>query len=66
MSLASPVVDHSALPATKGNLIPAFVDAVVRDLDWSQHTQNMFDVISVCVACDAAVLANSPWEIKYV
>ena len=64
-SLAAPVC-HPALPGTKGDLIPAFVDAVMCDSDWSQHTQNMFDVISVCVACDAAILANSPQEIKYI
>ncbi|MBB73985.1 MAG: hypothetical protein CMJ75_05660 [Planctomycetaceae bacterium] len=65
ISLAAPVY-YSALPGTKGDLIPAFVDAVMCDSDWSQHTQNMFDVISVCVACDAAILANSPQEIKYI
>lgn len=65
VSLASPIY-RSALPATKGDLIPAFVDAVVCGADWSQHTQKMFDVISVCVACDAAVLANSLQEVEYV
>ncbi|MBB74360.1 MAG: hypothetical protein CMJ75_07590 [Planctomycetaceae bacterium] len=64
MGLASPV-HHPALPNTKGDLIPAFVDAVVCNSDWSQHTQNMFDVISVCVACDAAVLDNSSREVEY-
>ena len=59
-------VSYSTLPATKGDLIPALVDAVVYDNDWNQHTQKMFDVISVCVASDVAVTSNFPQEIKYI
>ena len=64
--LSASQVHYSALSETKGDLIPPFVDAVIRDIDWDQHTQNMFDVISVCLACEAAVTSNSLQEIEYI
>jgi predicted dehydrogenase len=52
-------------PATKGDLIPAFVSAVVND-EPLPETQTMFDVICVCAACDEAVKRRIKVEVQYV
>jgi predicted dehydrogenase len=54
------------LPAAKGDLIPAFVSAILNDKDMNQHTQAMLDVISVCAACDEATISSEPVEVRYV
>ncbi len=63
---AATPVTLSPLPATKGALIPQFVTAVLMDEDLSAHTQTLFDVISVCIACDEALHARSEVEVAYV
>jgi predicted dehydrogenase len=59
-------IAHSALPKTKGDLIGSFVSAVVKDEDWDAQTQEVFDVISICAACDKALHSNSMEEIQYL
>jgi hypothetical protein len=54
------------LPASKGALIGPFVEAILSDADFGEETQTHFDVISVCVACDASVRHRSIEEIRYV
>jgi predicted dehydrogenase len=65
-SVAATSVSIAALPETKGDLIPAFVNAVRLNLDLSRHTQEIFDTISICAASDKAVHSGSPEEITYV
>ena len=60
------VVDRPTLPAHKGDLIPAFINAILNDEDWNQQTQEMFDVISVCSACDQAERCEDAVEVQYV
>lgn len=62
----SSIVNLPTLPATKGDLIAPFVSAILHDENLDTHTQVMFDVISVCLACDRALQANCIEEILYV
>lgn len=59
-------IDLSPLPGGKGDLIPAFVAAVVDGADGTRDTQHEFDVISVCLAADAAVAAGRAVPVEYV
>lgn len=54
------------LPRNKADLLPSFVDAVLEDRDLEVHTQQIFDVVSICAACDGALKLNSQVEIEYV
>jgi predicted dehydrogenase len=57
---------HSSLPSCKGALIPAFIQAITQRTDRSAQTQHEFDVISVCVAADAACAHGTPVPVIYV
>lgn len=59
-------VDHAALPASKGELIPEFVQAILDDEDWAAETQRHFDVLSVCIACDEALRCQLSQDVCYV
>lgn len=65
-SVTANAITLSALPAAKGDLIPPFVSAILNDENLDAHTQTIFDVISVCVACDEALQSNSVVEAQYV
>ena len=54
------------LPATKGELIAPFVSAILADADLNAHSQEIFDVISICAACDQALQLGSEVEVRYV
>jgi predicted dehydrogenase len=54
----------SALPETKGDLIPAFVSAIVAGSP--QRAQHEFDVISACLAADEALIQGGKVDIDYV
>lgn len=56
----------SALPATKGDLIPEFIQGILDETDTSARTQHDFNVMSVCLAADQAASARHPVEIEYV
>lgn len=62
---ASPV-NLSPFPETKGDLIPAFVDAVRNDRDISAETQMIFDGIVISLACDRALKSQSQEMIEYL
>ncbi len=59
-------LDLPALPATKGALIPGFVDAIVRRRDTRPETQHEFDLISACVAADQALASARTVEVDYL
>jgi predicted dehydrogenase len=63
---ATALANLSPLPASKGDLIPPFVDAIVAGSNGREAAQHEFDVISVCVAADAAVAASQPIAVEYV
>lgn len=54
------------LPSGKGNLIPSFINSVRMDSDMREHTQELLDVISICVACDDSVRAGRGLEVRYL
>jgi predicted dehydrogenase len=54
------------LPADKGDLIPAFVSAVMNDEDIHEQTQAAFDGLSISAACDRALQTNGLETIKYL
>ena len=62
---ASPIT-AAPLPAHKGALLPNFIEAVLNQQDLTNHTQQMFDVISVCAAVDEAVQTQRTVEVNYV
>lgn len=59
-------LDLGTLPASKGELIGPFVSAILEDQDLNAHTQQMFDVISICAACDTSVRSGAVTEVEYV
>lgn len=65
-SVTASTVTLPTLPATKGDLIPRFVSAILDDEDLKAHTQVIFDVISICAASDEALRSHSAVEVKYV
>ena len=63
---ATPLADLSPLPATKGDLIPAFVEAILDGSNGVAAAQREFDVIGVCLAADAALHAGHVVPVEYV
>jgi predicted dehydrogenase len=55
------LVNLPALPADKGDLISAFVTAILNDEDLHEQTQAAFDGLSISTACDHA-LQTKRWE----
>lgn len=63
----SPVaLDLAAVPASKGALIPAFIDSIGSGRDARPEIQHEFDVISACVAADQALATGRTVEIEYI
>jgi predicted dehydrogenase len=56
----------SARPASKGALIPSFIDAIVEGRDAAPVIQSELDVIAACVAADRAVATDAPGKVVYV
>ena len=56
----------AAAPASKGDLIPGFIDAILKGTDIRDQTQHEFDVISACLGADRALAAAKCVEIEYV
>ena len=54
------------LPTSKHELIPRFIDAILRDEDLNFETQMDFDSLSVCFACDAALQTQTSHQVQYV
>jgi predicted dehydrogenase len=54
------------LPANKGDLIPAFVSAVINDEDICEQTQAVFDGLSISAACDRAAQTQRLENINYL
>lgn len=54
------------LSKDRGGLIGPFVEAVLADADLGAHTQEIFDVISVCSAADESLKSGRAVEVQYV
>jgi predicted dehydrogenase len=59
-------LDLATLPATKGDLIPGFVAAILDGSDPGPAARREFDVISACVAADRAALTGTWAHVEYV
>ena len=64
-AVAPEPLDLAALPATKGELIPAFVQAILGGGDTAPSAQHELDVISACAATDRALAEGGTVDIKY-
>ena len=65
-SVEADYLELPTLPATKSELIGPFVSAVLEDDDLAAQTQEVFDVVSICAACDAAAASGTVAEVQYV
>jgi predicted dehydrogenase len=54
----------STLPASKGDLIPDFVDAIVKETDPRPGAEHECRVIAACLAADHAVRTGQPTAIE--
>lgn len=59
-------VRHSALPADKGALVPAFIAAIVNGRNDHDETQTVFDGIAICLAADRAAASGQRELIEYI
>lgn len=59
-------MDIDPLPASKGDLIPAFVNALIKDEDISDQIQMLFDEISICFASDESLKYGMPVLVDYI
>jgi predicted dehydrogenase len=59
-------IDQAALPASKGELIAPFLDAIAGAPGYDAVTQSFFDGIAICLACDRAAAERKPQPIEYV
>ncbi len=57
-------VAENPLPASKGDLIPSFIDRVIGGGD-SQDTRHEFDLMAACIAADRAVDTAQTQTIEY-
>jgi len=59
-------VNLAPLPETKGDLIPAFVSAILTERDITDETQTIFDGISISAASDRAIKTQKQERIDYL
>ena len=59
-------LDLETLPASKGDLIPAFVEQIVSGAVADGSVQHECDVISACAAADRAARAGAVIDVEYV
>lgn len=62
---AAPVALPS-FPATKGALIEPFISAILTDENFDVQTQELFDVISICIASDESLRVRAEVEVAYI
>ncbi len=55
----------SALPDTKGDLIPDFLSGIREGRDWAREVHGILDVISVCAASDEALKQQCKVQVEY-
>ncbi|MGE3343051.1 MAG: Gfo/Idh/MocA family protein [Vicinamibacterales bacterium] len=59
-------IELASLAASKGDLIPGFVQAIREDRDTAADTQAVFDALSACAASDCALRRGTDVEIPYI
>jgi predicted dehydrogenase len=65
-ALSASAVNLPTLPATKGDLVGPFVEAILQDRDLSTDTQSFLDGISVCLACHQSLSSQSVAKVEYI
>jgi predicted dehydrogenase len=55
-----------SLPASKGELIPDFIDTIIGDKDINHLTQEIFDGISIGLAVDESLNSGKKVKIEYI
>ena len=65
-ALTANPVTLATLPSSKGDLIPAFIEAISNDTDFNGHAQTILDVISICAACEQSLKSKAEVEVNYV
>ena len=65
-SVAATMLDLPTLPASKGDLIPPFVQTILDGEDTREQMQHEFNLISACAGADRALGARHSLEIEYV
>jgi predicted dehydrogenase len=58
-------IEHAAVAASKGELVPPFVDAIIAGADPAPAARHEVDVIAACIAADRALAAAQPQPIEY-
>lgn len=59
-------ITHAPLPASKGDMIPEFIAAILGDGGASCDAQGFFDDVSVAIACDRAAASGQVENVEYV
>jgi predicted dehydrogenase len=59
-------IPHSPIAASKGDLIPAFVDGILAGRRLDSETTLDFDVLSACAAADRAAASGVVVDVAYV
>jgi predicted dehydrogenase len=59
------VLEYAPVAATKGDLVPSFIDAIASGADAAAAAQHEFDVITACIAADRALANNQTQTIEY-
>lgn len=59
-------IEEKSKASSRSKLVESFVNAIRDDADMSEDTQNIFDTVSVCLACERAAISGREVEIEYV
>jgi predicted dehydrogenase len=59
------VLAHAPVAASKGDLVPAFVDAILAGSDPAPAARHELDMITACIAADRALAAHQPQAVEY-
>jgi predicted dehydrogenase len=58
-------IDHAPVAASKGDLVPAFIESIRAGVDPTAAANHEYAVITACIAADSALTAGQPLEIEY-
>lgn len=59
-------LEESPLPASKGDLVPAFVDSIRENADPQASVNEHFDTMSVCLAAERSLRTGRATAVEYV
>tara|TARA_B100001093_G_scaffold52260_1_gene44331 strand:+ start:18317 stop:19330 length:1014 start_codon:yes stop_codon:yes gene_type:complete len=59
-------VELESLPSGKSDIVPIFLNAVKNNIDLKNKTKETFDIVSIVIGCDEALLSGKEEEIIYL